>query len=577
VAKGVKFDIELVDKVTATLRKINKELGIGLTQKLMRLPGAGKAFNAIATSAGLAKAGMGGMAKVMSSVVAPVAAIGAASVGLGVVGAKWAGDAISFKENSLIAFKALTGSQSSAQQAWKLAVDFAAKTPLETNEVISAFQKLLAAGYKVAELPTIMAGVGDIGALYGTEKMDQAIGALQKIMMQGKLTGESVQMLGDAGINTGDVYKNLGKLLGVTSQQAQAMSSSGAIKDARTGVMAALMTINEIGGNTGRLLGSAMDEKSQALEGLLSSLSSRPFDIISAANTSGSLQGVKGFISKVTDLLDPVSGSVGSSVVALIEKMSGAFGKLFGGASKGNGLESVLLSVVRTIDTLFTGVMKVGTAFGSAFFDVRKTIGDVGSARGSIDALATSLAFVAKGFGWMWGAISIVLEVIGLIPDAIGMAVKDVYKFGGMIVDGLWQGLKGAWATLIENVKSLTDMLPMAVKKTLGIASPSKVMAELGVYTGQGFTQGVNQEASTAQASMRDMVDARSLFGTPPSLSQVSNRSSSSVAQNVGGVSVQVNVADGVGAEAMGNTIGRSIRDELHALLDDARWELSAA
>jgi hypothetical protein len=45
-----------------------------------------------------------------------------------------------------------------------------------------------------------------------------------------------------------------------------------------------------------------------------------------------------------------------------------------------------------------------------------------------------------------------------------------------------------------------------AAEKALGIASPSKVFAEIGMQTGAGFEVGVDRAAPSAQASLESMI-----------------------------------------------------------------------
>jgi phage-related protein len=68
-------------------------------------------------------------------------------------------------------------------------------------------------------------------------------------------------------------------------------------------------------------------------------------------------------------------------------------------------------------------------------------------------------------------------------------ALKNI---GHNLISGLWNGIKAKFDSVVEGVKSLAAKLPKAVKKVLGIASPSKVMFELGGYTTEGFIEGIN-------------------------------------------------------------------------------------
>jgi hypothetical protein len=64
-------------------------------------------------------------------------------------------------------------------------------------------------------------------------------------------------------------------------------------------------------------------------------------------------------------------------------------------------------------------------------------------------------------------------------------------EFGGMIVDGLISGIDAALGRLKEKVKALGDMLPQGLREKWDIASPSKVMMEIGGFAMRGLELGM--------------------------------------------------------------------------------------
>ena len=85
----------------------------------------------------------------------------------------------------------------------------------------------------------------------------------------------------------------------------------------------------------------------------------------------------------------------------------------------------------------------------------------------------------------------------GLAQKVIN-GIKAILTPGGLknigknLISGLWNGIKSKFDSVIEGVKNLASKLPKAVKKVLGIASPSKVMFKLGGYTTEGFINGID-------------------------------------------------------------------------------------
>lgn len=89
-------------------------------------------------------------------------------------------------------------------------------------------------------------------------------------------------------------------------------------------------------------------------------------------------------------------------------------------------------------------------------------------------------------------AFDLFKSIPGRILSAFGQAPTLLLNVGKNIMTGLVNGIKSMATILINTIKStVTDALPDFVKKALGIASPSKVFAEIGKDVGRGFIKGV--------------------------------------------------------------------------------------
>jgi hypothetical protein len=74
-------------------------------------------------------------------------------------------------------------------------------------------------------------------------------------------------------------------------------------------------------------------------------------------------------------------------------------------------------------------------------------------------------------------------------------------------------GLFDSWDDLLETFRTLASMLPEPVRTALGIASPSRVFAELGEHTADGLTLGLERGAGRAQGAAQGLLDAGALDG----------------------------------------------------------------
>jgi hypothetical protein len=77
------------------------------------------------------------------------------------------------------------------------------------------------------------------------------------------------------------------------------------------------------------------------------------------------------------------------------------------------------------------------------------------------------------------------------VIHAIGDALSWLKGVGGDIVQGMLNGLQAAWHKVTDWFKSAMNLIPDAVKKVMGIFSPSAVMHTLGEQTMQGLGNGL--------------------------------------------------------------------------------------
>jgi TP901 family phage tail tape measure protein len=111
------------------------------------------------------------------------------------------------------------------------------------------------------------------------------------------------------------------------------------------------------------------------------------------------------------------------------------------------------------------------------------------------------------------GLISIIGE-LGSAAVKIGKKIidevskVDLWQVGKDIIQGLINGLGSMASSIGEKVKELAKKIPAGIKKFLGIHSPSRVLMELGVYTGEGFAKGIDSMIRKVQGVTSDMANA---------------------------------------------------------------------
>lgn len=80
-------------------------------------------------------------------------------------------------------------------------------------------------------------------------------------------------------------------------------------------------------------------------------------------------------------------------------------------------------------------------------------------------------------------------------------------KLGKFIWDGLINGLKDAWSTVTNGIKSFTDGSVNGFKDALEIHSPSQVFHQIGVYVDQGLANGITAALSYVEQAMTNLAN----------------------------------------------------------------------
>lgn len=179
-------------------------------------------------------------------------------------------------------------------------------------------------------------------------------------------------------------------------------------------------------------------------------------------------------------------------------------GEFFGASSDGQGLLDTFAKigeVAAVLAVVAGGVLLAAvTAVGAAF------------------AVAAGIAagFVAV----IYGAVNSVLAVGKILYWLGEIVVEQTVKFATLGYDlmmGLVSGITSAVSAVVGAVSGAVSSAIGTAKELLGIASPSKVFAEIGTDTADGFTQGVEAGAPEAQGSMAALVGPDSAAaGTQP-------------------------------------------------------------
>lgn len=209
--------------------------------------------------------------------------------------------------------------------------------------------------------------------------------------------------------------------------------------------------------------------------------------------------------------------------------------------------------------------------YGSTIMTVVQVI--MGLSAVILGALAIAVGVVIANLALLAAAAGVVIAAVGaLIAGVVWLGVKlvelavqgidwlkqkfegireflagfDLATLGTQMIDGLINGIKAAAGGVIGSVTDVVSGGINAAKKALGIASPSKVFAEIGMHTAAGMTEGVSDGAAETQGAIESLVAPPATApGTPSSgpSSQPSAGKSGSI--SLQGVTFNINGVQG--------------------------------
>ena len=500
------------------------------------------------------------------------AAIGAAStaiVALGKIGLDYNSQMEQYTTN----FTTMLGSQESAVQKVQELKEFAASTPLSMDDLAKGTQTLLAFGVESENSTGILRQLGDI-ALGDADKMQRLSTAFGKATAAGKVTGDTVQQMIDAGWNP---LIQISQAAGETMEETQKRMSAGAISveelqaameavTSGTGQFAGGM---EAASHTTQGLMSTLQDNAKALvgevfmpisDGLLGSVLPGAIEAVSTLTTAFRENGISGMIEAAGGIVGSAIGEFTSAlpnfvniaveiVTSLTQGFSDNFPTIANAAvevitvlsngilemlpeiiklgldlivSLANGISESLPTLIPTIidvilqivETLtnpenLTNLISAGISLITSLVEgfVEATPSVIEAIPTIITNLITALLdniplLIDAGIKLFVSIVSNIPEIISgiaqAIPEIITGLINAIIEFvpklaetGLNLIEGLWDGIKGAGDWIWDNVSGFFSGIIDNVKSLLGIHSPSTVFTDVGTNIVKGVWEGI--------------------------------------------------------------------------------------
>lgn len=224
-----------------------------------------------------------------------------------------------------------------------------------------------------------------------------------------------------------------------------------------------------------------------------------------------------------------------------------------------NSLKS---AVIRIIANLVTSAIKKWQDLKQKVIDIAQKIVS--------DAVAKWESLKSQTLGKMVAVKNTIINTLKGI---------NLLKIGQQIIQGFINGIKSKVAGVAAAAKSAADAVTGKIKSILKIASPSRVLAQIGRWTGEGLAKGIVQTtnlvgratAKLAEAATPDAPAISLAYDTPSGIrSSLSSAVNGTVDVNArddklaGAIASLERKLDGLIVEMDGETVGRIVRPHVN-------------
>jgi len=353
-----------------------------------------------------------------------------------------------------VSFTKLLGSGQDAQQFLGELKNFAASTPFEFPDLLSAAQRLKAMGFEATAVIPMLRAVGDQVASMGgsSEQVDRITRALGQMSAKGKVSAEEMMQLAEANVNGWEMVANS---IGISIPEAMERSKRGTLSAAE-----AIPAILE---GMAAQTGGQMENMSKTVAGQFSNMKDRITFIL--ADVGKALLPLAG---TVLQIAEPILGLIGNIAAgfASLPSPAQAFIVTLGGIAAAVGPIAVAVGGVVSMLGSLAGALGITGGAAALMSAALATLGPVvlGVAAGvavlvgaweawKTDTVQDAIASITASLGTLWN------DYISPVTQALyefGRGVADLAgEFVSAKLEAIWNGLSEAARGFWEANKTL--------------------------------------------------------------------------------------------------------------------------
>jgi len=508
------------------------------------------ALDALMAKAGATNGAIGSMLGTLGE-MGPVGMAAAAALAMGTVivgliggGAALALEMSEVREKSILAFDALSKGGHGGEATLAMITRLNGVLPQSGGQLKTWAKELMAAGVTdLGQLENRIKAIASAEALMGEDGAAAAAkvaGVFEKISFA-EQTGKKLKDAGKLLKDTGATAEDVAAKLGVPVEKLNADIKAGSVSAKQFG----------------DALSAALIEKGKGpLEAMNNSLGVMKTKLVGAFLDMFSGVDVKPFLGEmklVSDELRNAMGGTGKSAITaffnVVFRMAAIAIPLVKAVFK--GMAGPISAALKAMKPLGAAITKAfGGKPGEGLITFATVLGQV------LGVLVVVFAAVTAGVAMMFGGI--IVAIAGFA--AFASAASDA---GSSIAEGLANGITSGVDWVRSAVQGMGGAVIAEVKRILGIASPSKVMAKLGGHTADGFAKGLDAGTSDVQDTASDMVSPPAMAGGGSG----ARGGGGGMSVSISGVTIQVHGSGD--AKATADLVHESFASRVAQILED--------
>ena len=302
-------------------------------------------------------------------------------------------------------------------------------------------------------------------------------------------------------------------------------------------VAAAGNLVTQIAAKAGELLPVLLPKIAELLSSLVQTLVGMAPQLLSAASQLflGLVQAIPPTITlllaELPKIAESVLSALSEAVPLILDAAEQAFMSVVGAlptvlAALGESLPQILQKIIdflvnsaptlldKCVDFLFSVIRAIPSIVSALAQNLPKIVTSITStlvknAPKIFDAALKMLGKIRETIP------QIARELLGQVPQLLtsitkGLADghKKMKEIGKDMLKGLWEGMKSLGGWIWDKISGFFNKTIVGgIKKLLGIASPSKVFAQMGAFSAQGYAEGFEDSMSDAKNSIYDSMD----------------------------------------------------------------------